>query len=154
MGKLRALDLRSLESVADEMQRLRDQGYERGGNWSLGQIAEHLSSVLRGSLEGFGEGTNKAAWWRAIGPLVLRLVLRTRYIPAGVEAPQTVVPPARVADENAAVAACVELLMRVRDARELQGRHPSFGRLTREQWHDFHCLHSSHHLSFLLPAGN
>ena len=30
--------------------------------------------------------------------------------------------------------------------------HPIFGRLTRDQWDQFHTIHCMHHLSFLTPA--
>jgi hypothetical protein len=48
-----SLQFDNFDQVAQDLHLLQSQGYERGGNWTLGQICDHLAIFLRGSMDGF-----------------------------------------------------------------------------------------------------
>ena len=50
----RRISFDSVEGAAADIEQLRCDGYEKLGEWDLGQICEHLAILLKGSLEGFG----------------------------------------------------------------------------------------------------
>src|SRR5205823_8984937 len=51
--KRRALDFRTIDEAVAEIDRLQKGGYEKGANWSLGQICNHAAIFVRGSIDGF-----------------------------------------------------------------------------------------------------
>ena len=55
MATRRSLEFASLDHVMPEVDRLL-AGHTTTGNWSLGQICNHLNDSFRFSLDGFGEG--------------------------------------------------------------------------------------------------
>src|SRR5271166_1094279 len=83
MATRRPLALDSLTDVMPEVDRLL-AGYDRGGNWSLGQVCQHLNRMLQHSIEGWPV---KAPWLvrRTVGPLVVRRVLSRGQMPEGVK---------------------------------------------------------------------
>ena len=53
MNERRTLEFERIDDVMSEVDRLLD-GYASAGNWSLGQICNHLAGTYRMSIEGFG----------------------------------------------------------------------------------------------------
>jgi len=138
----------SYEDIIREIEELEKIGYSRLGNWSLGQICEHLGFYFKGSLEGF---EFKAPWIIRIlvgKPFRWWLMRREGYPDNSQTVPQSV-PPENV-DDHEAVMKIKELLSRLSSAKEL---HPSglFGELTLDQWRMMHLHHAGHHLGFLVP---
>jgi hypothetical protein len=70
-------------------------------------------------------------------------------MPAGIKGPPDLMPAAQV-DETTALKFFDEQLGRVRTATTFE-KHAFFGTLTHDEWIQFHLIHSSLHLSFLLP---
>lgn len=145
----RALTFADYDAAIAEIARLRDRGYLQGGNWTLGQICDHLSFYYRGSLDGFGA---KLPWLVRVtlGAMIKRRMLRTRAMRrGGVTAPQSVPKPG--ADEAARVAEAIHLLERLRGHSGGLHDSPLFGRVTPEEWRTLHLIHTAHHLGFLTP---
>lgn len=138
-----------LDTIAD-VETLHKHGWQRAGNWSLGQILDHLNITLRFS---FGEipfflptpirGLTKIFFWPTIErgkPIRIRGV-----------APKKIQPRPEP-DEAQMVREFVELVERHFDeAVEIAPVHPVFGRLQRQDWLKVQKWHVTHHLSFMVP---
>ncbi len=74
----------------------------------------------------------------------------TRRIKAGIKAPSNVIPPEGLdeAEETQKLRHAVE---RLKQHKGPYHRHPIFGELTVDQWHEFCTIHTMHHLTFLVP---
>ena len=48
----RHLDFNDFDSVSVDVGNLRQRGYTKVGNWTLGQICEHLAMGMRMSIDG------------------------------------------------------------------------------------------------------
>jgi len=147
--ELRELSLKSYTEITAEIDRLQHQGYRPLGTWNLGQICEHLNYYFRGSLDGFGfkmPWLARKFWGR---PLVMKILMEGKMRRGQMTAPQSVPKPN--ADHEAAIAESKELLARLESAESL---HPSplAGDLTVDEWRQLHCIHATHHLSFLVPT--
>ena len=147
----RQLSFRTLEDVLAEGERLSQGRVQTVGNWSLGQILDHLATWMEFSIDGVPA---HIAW-------PLRLVLRPfrkqilrRPMPAGfrwpADADPRLVPQGPVSDAEG-----LEHLRRaVARLRAGSDRAPSplLGKLTPEEWEQLHLRHAEHHLSFVLPS--
>ena len=149
MSARRRLKFADVDAVAAEVRRLRP-GYSQAGNWNLRQICWHLNKAVRFSMQRGAASLPGSPAKRAVQWTTLRIVLATGWIPAGVSAPQRVVPAA-----DAAETAIDEFLASLLELKEYSGEfgiHPRFGRLSRDQNMRVHCIHSAHHLGFLTPT--
>lgn len=145
----RELHFERYEEAGDEIRRLRAGGYERLGNWSLGQACAHLDYYFRGSLDGFGFKfpaimrflVRKLFLKRILGERRMKYGLQT--VAASVAGPET--------DDDAAIDAALASLDRL--AGRVAPLHPSpiFGELSNEQWRQLHLTHAAHHLRLLIP---
>jgi hypothetical protein len=144
----RQLDVRSLDELTEEVERLHRTGSTKTGNWDLGQCCHHLAKSMHASVDGFG---TTAPWYLRVflAPFFKRRIFKTRKMPAGIKGPPELMPTGPV-DETTAVKFFDEQLARIRTATAFQ-KHPFFGTLTRDEWIQFHLIHSSLHLSFLVP---
>lgn len=147
----RELKLDNLDDTVAECRRLLETGYLRNGNWSLAQICNHIRLTIEANMQGY------PMWMTALG-LPMRPLLRHFALPRllagnsiqGVRTASMFVPSANLDD----AAELVELENCVREfqqsTRPLHA-HPGFGRMSREEFNQFHAAHAAHHLSFLSP---
>jgi uncharacterized protein DUF1569 len=144
----RQLDLRSLDELTTEVERLQRTGCTKAGNWDLGQCCHHLAKSMQASVDGF---SIKAPWYLRVflAPIFKWRIYKTRKMPAGIKGPPDLMPTGPV-DELTALKFFDEQLARVRNATAFQ-KHAFFGTLTHDEWIQFHLIHSSLHLSFLIP---
>lgn len=144
----RELELHSFADVIAEIERLRDAGYERSGNWSLGQICQHLNYYHRGSLEGFGFKLPWLLRYFLGGPTLRKWFRDGKMKPNG--ATVNASKPADSVDEDVEIDECLDLLRRLETAEQL---HPSpmFGDLSIEDWQRLHVIHAANHLGYLSP---
>ena len=145
----RQLSFQTYSEVIDDIERLRAGGYERAGNWSLGQICFHLSYYMRGSLEGF---PFKMPWIirKLIGKRLLRKILEQGGMRAGMQTIPSSRPPKEL-DEDAAIDEAIEYLRRLEHHEGDLHPSPMFDQLPLDQWQRLHLGHTAHHLSFLVP---
>ncbi len=150
--QLRELHFTDLRSAVQEAERLLTSGYTQMGNWSLGQICQHLRVVQDGSIDGY-------PWYFApfafLRPLVRRILL-PRVLqgdsPRGIRTAPIYVPGNDL-DDSAEVASFAESVERFLSHAGTFHPHPGFGRLDRETLEKVHAGHAAHHLRFLRPAG-
>ena len=146
MPEPRILDFESLDDVMSEVQRLL-AGHVTVGRWSLGQILNHLATSIRMSSRGRSESTPPP------GSEVFReQFFQTRRFPEGVQAPHSRLIPPPDSDAQAQAAMLGEAITRWSVADGPFPDHPLLGTLTKEEWTQFHCIHSAHHLGFAIPA--
>ena len=146
----RELEFQDLGEVIGELHGLRDNGYDRAGAWTLGQVSDHLAVFFRGSLDGF---TQKVPWIiRALfGRMIFRSIIRRRGMRAGIKVPKSFLPQ-DVRDDHVAVDELTQLIDRFRNHEGEYEPSPLFGHLTRHEWTQLHLVHCAHHISFLVPA--
>ncbi|MGI9429285.1 MAG: DUF1569 domain-containing protein [Bythopirellula sp.] len=144
----REISYANLDEVVADAERLVAAGATTSGNWSLGQILEHVATVMDKSIDGFD------VW----PPLPVRLVgrwfLKNRFLKQGMPAgfqlkgpiAKELLPPevdAQQAFEHLRTA--VERLK----ADSTRAVHPFFGKLTWDESNRINCRHAELHMSFI-----
>lgn len=145
----RALDFRDYGEIADEVRRLRTLGYQRLGQWNLGQCCAHLGYYVRSSMDGFSERLP-----RIVSKLFGRFLLKrisTKGMKSGLPtSPKSVIAPSD--QDEARIDEFLELLERIQSHQGPLRDSPFFGELSVEEWRRLHCAHAAHHLGFLIPS--
>ena len=149
MARRRRLAFSRLVEVMPDVERLL-AGHATVGQWTLGQICNHLATGIRITTDAFPA---KAPWVvrRTAGVVLGRLLLWRGWIPPGLPVPASILNPGPALD-----AGCEAESLRLEIERFLSfsapfDEHPLFGPMTPAQWERFHCIHAAHHLSFVLP---
>ena len=144
----RLLRFENLSEIMPEVRRLAP-AHRTVGNWSLGQTCQHLSKSFNGSVEGFDLSRHRIKRF-FIKKRMLEVAL-TKGIPRNwlVDAHLTPAPHVDLENGMADLEAAIE---RYREHRGGLHAHPLFGNMSREVWDQVHCVHSAHHLSFVLPV--
>jgi len=147
----RALSFSTVDQVMPDVDRLLDLGYTPLGKWSLGQVCNHLTKGVTGTVEE-DPSIKKAPWLlrRLVAPIVLNRVLKSGRMPEGLNGPPALMPNTGLDDRAEAEALRAALRLYSSHTGPVAD-HPFFGSLTRDQWDRLHRLHCAHHLSFLLP---
>ncbi len=152
----RLLHFTSFAELAEEVDRIvraQEAGTLRtSGNWSAGQILQHLGKTVQFSLDGFPFraplpvrlifGSLKRVMWKRL----LNMAFKPGFqLPprAGAILPADTVP---VGDGAAFFLA---QLGRVQKGEQMTRPSPFMGALTHEQWTELHLRHADSHLSFI-----
>jgi hypothetical protein len=145
----RELSFKNLQEIMPDVDRLMDGGYTTVGNWTLGQMCNHLALAMRCTVEGF---TVPVPWHvrNILGRIARWQILRTRSMGAGHQGPAALMPKSGL-DDRAEVEALRATMKMYTAAPGPLRPHPFLGALSRPQWDEFHCIHSALHLSFALP---
>ena len=148
MPERRTLDFARLDDVMPDVDRLL-AGHATAGNWSMGQICNHLAGTYRMSVEGFGV---KAPWLlrATLGRVFKKKVLGERRMKAGIKVPERFLPKPGL-DDRAEAEALRSSIAHYRSHPEPRAPHPFFGPMTGDEWDRLHLIHSAHHLSFAVP---
>ncbi|QDU61148.1 hypothetical protein Pan216_20020 [Planctomycetes bacterium Pan216] len=146
----RELDFQSFGEIVAEIDRLQEHGYQQVGHWNLGQTCQHLRVVFVGSM---ADVPIKAPWIvrTFIAPFALRKILKSRRMPEGVKLPHSSLAPKDDVDEGKMVSRFKKSIETFEKFDGALNDHPFFGKLDKEQWSQIHLIHSTHHLSFLVP---
>jgi len=146
----RTVRYETLQDLVNEARQLAERGYSRAGEWSLGQVCNHLAGAINMSRDGFPSGLPRPM--RPIMRLVLFGRMRKR-IPIRLRVPTlpSLQPPADIADEEA-IDRLSAAIARFNEPGATFAASPVLGKLTAEEWNVFHLWHSEHHMSFLLPS--
>ena len=146
----RKVEYASLRDVLADAERISQGEVKVLGNWSAGQIFQHLAKSLDTSIDG---SDAKFFWlFRLMGRLMKKRVLNGP-MPPGFKLPasaaRTLVPGPTSTDEGLAA-------LRVAIARQERepNRAPSpfLGPMTKEEWNQLHLNHAALHMSFLVPG--
>lgn len=157
-AKRRSLEFSDLESVLADLDAIEaslDAGtLEASGNWTPGQIFDHLGRFVAYSLDGLPAIVPAPVRW------VMRLLLKRRAvessapIPAGLKLrwQATVLLPDSGVDDRRALAFLRQQLARIVEGGDRMNQpSPLFGPMTHEQWLVLQRKHLALHLSFLHP---
>jgi hypothetical protein len=149
MAERRTLTFTRLDEVMPDVDRLLE-AHRTAGHWSLGQICNHLSAALQGSIEGF---PIRAPWpvRKLIAPFVKRTLFRTGRMAEGIRLPKVALPKPNL-DARAEAEALRAALRFYAAHTGPMVEHPFFERLSRDEWTRLHCIHCAHHLSFVHPT--
>jgi hypothetical protein len=148
----RQLHFNNIEDILADVNHLADSREIRAlGNWTPGQVFQHVATVMNKSIDGFDR---HLPWPLRFG---LRLFMKNRvlYKPMapGFKLPkrtaEEIVSPPIPTEEG--VAHIRQAIHRLQSETK---RSPSafLGPLTREEWEQLHCRHSELHLSFLITV--
>jgi Protein of unknown function (DUF1569) len=145
----RQVDYKSLEELLDDAGRLSSGNVKTLGNWSAGQIFQHLANAFHGSIDGFGAVFPWYIRWTA---RLFKKRLLAGTVPAGVKLPAEMAKKV-MAEPVAADQGLANLRAAVaRFQREPhRASHPVFGEITNEEWAQLHLKHANLHMSFLVP---
>jgi len=146
VSQRRRLKFADADGVAAEIRRLR-KGYSRAGNWSLPQICRHLEMAIRYSMKPASDRKMETTWFQWV---LLKIMLASGKIPAGVPTPEQIVPPEDTPD--AAIEECLAALEELKNFPGEFAPHPFLGRIKHRDWVKLHLIHCAHHLGFLSPA--
>jgi hypothetical protein len=147
----RPLQFQSLDDIAAEVERLAAAKQLRAlGNWSSGQVLQHLVSTMNNSIDGFEFAVPMPV------RIMLRLFMKGRFLnrpmPPGFQLPKragAMLPPATSWDS--ALTGFRRAMQRLKTETR-RSPHPAFGPMTVAEWEKIHCRHSELHLSFLVPV--
>jgi hypothetical protein len=143
----RTVHFRDYDDVVSDARSLLTAGYERTGQWGLGQICAHLATTMEMSLDGFPSlmpwPVRLVARWFVLGKVLRHQVFRRR-----VTAPAYLAPP-DAADDEAGLERLSAAIARLKGHSGAMQPSPVFGRLSPAEWRAVHLWHSEHHLSFL-----
>jgi hypothetical protein len=152
----RTLVFATLDDAVTDAETLLAKGYDKTGQWNLGQCCGHLANWLGYAMDGFPKAPPpiRLLMWVArnsMGPGILKkIVADGGTMPSGrPTAPQSV--PAADADDREGVARFRETVERVNRFAGTPRPSPFFGPMDRDTWVKLNCVHAAHHLSFLTP---
>ncbi len=147
----RVLRFTTLEEMLTEAQALATGSVRTLGNWSLGQILDHISVWLEFTLDGFPLTIPWYVRWvaRPFRGYLVRSAMKPGFRWSEREA-KLVTPQREISTEEG----LAHLRRAVARWRAEPQRHPSplLGRLSLEQWEQFQLRHAENHLGFVVPA--
>ncbi len=156
----RPLAFASLADISKELDRI-EAAHRAGtlratGNWTPGEILDHLALSFRLSLDGFPPNANPPAMLKWI----VRIFFKKNAVagatpPAGINSSKAaeIFAPRKGIPFEEGMAALRTQIARVTTGGERMTRpSPLFGELTHEQWIGMHRGHCALHLGFLDPG--
>ena len=146
----RPLQFANMLQAADDAERLQATGYDRAGNWSLGEVLSHLNKTVNMAFEPVSFGVpgllKPVLKWFVFGKMQRGDVIKFR-----ATAPKSVQPDDDT-DVARELATFRDLCERIEDGKTaLLPKHPLFGAFSRDEWLTMQRWHAAHHLSFLIP---
>ncbi|HWE36874.1 MAG TPA: DUF1569 domain-containing protein [Isosphaeraceae bacterium] len=150
MDRRRRLAFASLDDVMPEVERLL-AGHVTVGNWSLGQICNHLATAFHLVVDVAPRDVAPGRREVLVAWLARRWFFAVDRFPTGVKVPSPRLIPRPGADARREAEALREAIARFVSAPGPFPTHPILGPLTRAQWVELHRRHCAHHLGFALP---
>jgi hypothetical protein len=148
----RKVNYQSYEELLADADRLGNGNVKLLGNWTPGQVFQHLAAAYNGSIDGL-PGT--FPWHLRLMVWIFKKRLLSGPMPAGFKPPRdladAVLPSLTSTEEGLAnLHAAIARLGR----EPSRAPHPLFGKLSNDEWDRVHLSHASLHMSFLAPAGD
>jgi hypothetical protein len=145
----RKIQYANLDELVADAQRLVSLDATTTGNWSAGQIFEHLARVMEKSIDGFV--TPPLPWIVRLG---LRIFLKNKILnqpmSPGFKLPKRAEAEivADLIDEQKSLAHLKRAVSRLKSETERKPS-PFLGQLTLDEWNQLHTRHAEMHMSFL-----
>ena len=144
----RTLRFESQQDILNEVRALAGRPTRQLGNWSLGEVCQHLAKTVDMSIDG---SQMRFPWvLRMIAPLIKNRFL-SRPMQPGFTVPKTGAFLLPKPEETAAGVAALEKAIARLGATSQRSPHALFGTLSQQQWNQLHCRHAEMHLSFIVP---
>ena len=122
------------------------------GNWPLGQLLTHLAMGINTSIDGI---SFVAPWYARLFGFFFKGRILKRGLPPGITMPKALeadaYPPAP--SLSGALETLRQAVARAKKSN-MTARHPVLGKLTHEEWVQFHLRHAELHLSFAEPKAS
>lgn len=145
----RTLKFNSLDDIIADVEKLNQSKIRAIGNWSPGQVLEHVTIVMDYCLDGT---PFTSPWYVRVLSFFFKKRFLTKPMPAGFALPEHAAKhllPKETSWEDG-LAHFRKAMDRMKTIAERK-RSPFMGELTREEWDMLHCRHCELHLSFLVP---
>ncbi len=121
------------------------------GNWSLGQIFQHIATGLETSIDG---SPLKFPFPIRLAAPFLKKRFLTKTLSPGFQLPasarKALVPDATVSTADGLDA--LRLAVSRCESENERALHPLLGRLSKKEWDQFNFRHAEMHMSFVVPA--
>ncbi len=145
----RKLRFETLDEVLVEAERLARMPLRLLGNWSYGQILEHLATTIDHYYEGLPGKPSLLMRWILL-PLMKNNLL-TKGMPAGIQLPKSAA--ALMPNPTEIQPALEHLRKAIERLKEESPRKPSpfFGDMAPQEWVALTLRHAELHLSFVVP---
>jgi hypothetical protein len=144
----RKVEFTTLQEVLADAERMSDGNAKAIGNWSAGQIFQHLAKTMNDSIDG---SDLQIPWFfRLMARMMKKKVLRGPMTP-GFQLPASAVNslvPGPTSTQEGLTALRAAIARQERESKRAPS--PAFGILTREEWTQLHLNHSALHMSFLV----
>lgn len=143
----RKLDYKSFDELLADADRFSSGDVKTLGNWSPGQIYQHLANVFNGSIDGFPRAF---PWFMRAMARIFKNKLINGPMPAGLKMPDKLAK-AVMPEPTSAEVGLANLHAAVSRLKQDPHRaaHPVFGQISKEEWDSIHLKHASLHMSFL-----
>jgi len=138
------------EVLADAEQLACSPNTKTLGNWQIGQLLAHLAWTVNNSIDGI---PFKAPWYlRLVGFFIKGRVIK-HGLPTGIKLPKEAEAASYRATSSPqeGLDALRKAVNRIKTER-MTSRHPVLGKLTHEEWKQYHLRHCELHLSFAVPS--
>lgn len=148
----RQLHFETLEKSVTDAEKLLVGQWKPLGNWSLGQITQHLATSLDNTVE--GRDITPPLFVRLIMAFMKKGMLYKSMSPGFqmTDAMKPLFMPPDEVEAQEGVAALRAAVEKFSSAASLPDRSGAFGKMSRDQWTKFHCRHAEMHLSFIVPS--
>ena len=148
-GARRQLSFKSEDEVVAEVKRLR-KGYAQGGAWSLQQMCAHLDKAVQFRMQPgpFAPNTPEQDGRKA----QVREILASGKLPAGIVAPDPMLPPDHCGDES--IDGFIATIEKYKRFPGPTAPHRIFGALAEPDARKLNLIHCAHHLSYLTPTAS
>ncbi len=147
----RIVQYSSMSAFRSDVEKLAAGKYETVGNWSFGQIMQHLAIGIAGSFDGF---PFQAPWLvRTLVAPFMKKSLLTQPMKAGFKLPKSAAP--YLPSDEITTEEGLKQLQAALDRFERETpeeKHPFLGTLTPNEWVALHLRHAELHMSFVRPA--
>ena len=145
----RIVDYKSFEELLADADRMGAGNVKTLGNWSPGQIFQHLAIAYNGSIDGLPKSF--PLFIRVMGRMFKKKLI-SGAMPPGLKLPAKfalrVLPDPTSTEQGLAnLHAAVSRLKNEPHRAE----HPVFGEITKAEWDQIHLNHANLHMSFLAP---
>lgn len=124
------------------------------GNWTPGEILDHLAKLWELSLDGFPPEARVPWPMRLLGPVLKPMFTRGKTAPAGIRLPAeaSYLLPTAGTGFDAGMSRLMRVLDRIDRGERCERPSPMFGRTSHDEWMRLHFGHCQLHLGFLHPA--
>lgn len=121
------------------------------GNWSEGQIFDHLAASIEFSLDGFPPDMTVPFHMRILGRLFKRMVTSGKTLSPGFTPPKgsEAFLPRQGVSFDAGLARLRKAIDRIDAGTRCTHASPAFGKMSHDEWMGLHLGHAQLHLGFI-----